>query len=169
MSDIVLEAKASQPKRVIHTLYKCLVHLQSTLLAVLLVLVTLQVLARLLPFMPHMLWTEEIARFVLIWMIFIGAAIGVKENSHFTVSLIKEPDSKIGAGIWELLIALGVFIFAAIFTYRGYKYAMGMAWDISDIAQVSMLWVGSAIPVFGLLSLIFILESVVSQIKKMRA
>ncbi|MDC7235404.1 MAG: TRAP transporter small permease subunit [Spirochaetales bacterium] len=169
MSDIQLEAGASRPKRVIHTLYKSLVHLQTTLLAVLLVLVTLQILARLIPFMPHMLWTEEIARFVLIWMIFLGAAIGVRENTHFTVSLVQEPDSKIGAGIWELLIALGVFVFAAIFSYRGYKYAMGMFWDISDIAQISMFWVGSAIPVFGLLALIFILESVVSQIKKMRA
>lgn len=169
MSDIKLEAGASRPKRVLHTLYRCLVHLQTSLLAILLILVTLQILARLIPFMPYMLWTEEIARFVLIWMIFLGAAIGVKENSHFTVSLIQEPESKIGAGIWELLIAIAVFTFSAIFTYRGYKYAMGMFWDISDISQISMFWVGSAIPVFGLLSLIFILESVVSQIKKMRA
>ena len=48
--------------------------------------------------------------------------------------------------------------FCAIFLLRGYSYAEVLRYDISDVAQISMLWVGASIPVFGALSLIFLVE-----------
>ncbi|QEN09656.1 TRAP transporter small permease [Oceanispirochaeta crateris] len=166
MIDTQIGKNTSLITKIANTLYRSLLIIQTSFLGFLLILVTLQIISRLIPALPYMLWTEEISRFLLVWVIFLGAAIGVKENSHFTVSLLPEPKSKLGATIWELSIAGLTIIFAAIFTYRGYKYAKVMFWDISDIAQISMIWVGSAIPVFGILSLIFLFETVIKLTKK---
>jgi len=153
-------------EKIMKKLYRSLVVLQTLLLGTLLTIVSIQIITRLLPFLPHFLWTEEIARFLLVWVIFLGAAIGVREGTHFTVSILPEAKSKVISVIWELSILLGMTSLSTIFTYRGLKYAKVMIWDISDIAQVSMIWVGAAIPAFGILSLLFLVEMFIKQLKK---
>lgn len=153
-------------KKIMNGLYKGLVVLQAFLLTALLAMVTIQIVTRMLPFLPHVMWTEEIARFLLIWVVFLGASIGVREVTHFTVCLLPEPKSKIGLMIWDIGIQIAMITLAAIFTFRGWKYAKVMIWDISDIAQISMIWVGAAIPAFGILSLLFILENMISKFTK---
>ncbi|MGL1893595.1 MAG: TRAP transporter small permease [Spirochaetaceae bacterium] len=153
-------------KRILNGLYRGLVVLQTVLLTSLLVMVTIQIVTRLLPFLPYVLWTEEIARFLLVWVIFLGASIGVKEGTHFTVSLLPEPKTKIGNLIWDMGVNIAMFILVTIFIYRGYKYAKVMFYDISDVAQVSMIWVSAAIPVFGVLSLLFLIEAIILRVSK---
>ena len=147
-------------------LYKGLVYTQTFLMSVLLLIVSIQVFTRLIPFLPHFLWTEEIARFLLIWVIFLGASIGVKEGTHFTVSLLKDTKSKVLNKIWDIGVLAAMTTMSAIFAIRGFKYAKVMIWDISDIAQISMIWVGAAIPAFGILALLFIIEKFISQFSK---
>ncbi|MDA3808730.1 MAG: TRAP transporter small permease subunit [Spirochaetaceae bacterium] len=153
-------------EKIMKELYRGLVVLQTFLLGTLLAIVSVQIIIRILPFLPNILWTEEIARFLLVWVIFLGAAIGVKEGTHFTVSILPEAKSKLVSWIWELAILIAMTSLSAIFTYRGIKYAKVMIWDISNIAQISMIWVGAAIPAFGILSLLFIVEMFVKQFKK---
>lgn len=153
-------------KKFINGLYKGLVRLQAFLLVALLAMVTIQIVTRILTFLPHVMWTEEIARFLLVWVVFLGASIGVKEATHFTVSLLPEPKSKIVSNIWEMGIQICLILFSAIFAYRGFIYAKVMIWDISDIAQVSMIWVGAAIPAFGILSLLFLIETMITRFTK---
>ena len=155
-------------KRIMNGLYKGLVAIQALLLVALLSMVTLQIATRIIPFFPYVMWTEEISRFLLVWVVFLGASIGVKEVTHFTVSLLPEPKSAVVAGIWEMFIQICMIAFAIIFTYRGFKYAKVMIWDISDIAQISMIWVGAAIPVFGILSLLFLVETMITRFSKER-
>lgn len=52
------------------------------LAAILSVVVLLQVVFRYALNNP-LHWTEEMARFLLIWIVLLGAAIGIKRKSHF--------------------------------------------------------------------------------------
>ena len=135
-------------------------HAVSLLLGLLVAIVTLQIAGRLLPFIPYMLWTEEIARFLLTWLVFLGAAVGVKEHSHFLVDIFPLVKSKVLQVVWDLFITLGMATVALIFAVRGFKYAMVLVYDISDIAQIPMIWVGAAIPAFGILSILFMIEEI---------
>lgn len=166
MSGFNFKSITSGFEKIMSGIYKALVVIQTVLLGTLLLIVTIQIVSRLMPFLPHFLWTEEIARFLLVWVIFLGAAIGVREATHFTVSILPEAKSGLLAMIWEYGILIGMTTLSAIFTYRGMKYAKVMIWDISDIAQISMIWVGAAIPAFGILSLLFLLEMFIKQSKK---
>ena len=39
------------------------------------------------PLIPSYIWTEEMARFLFIWTIMIGAMVGVREAQHFEVDV----------------------------------------------------------------------------------
>ena len=47
----------------------------------------LQILSRYGDFLPRYIWTEEASRFLLIWMVMLGAMLGVRELTHFDVDV----------------------------------------------------------------------------------
>ena len=55
--------------------------------AILVIPVTLQIFSRFTAIIPHYIWTEEMARFLLVWTVMIGAMIGVRESTHFEVDV----------------------------------------------------------------------------------
>ena len=154
-------------EKTINGLHKGVVTIQASLLGILLLMVVYQICARWIEVIPRALWTEEMSRFLLIWVIFLGAAIGVRERSHFVVEVLSESKSRLVNLIWQGFIVSMEVGFCAIFLIRGYPYAEVLRWDISDVAQISMLWVGASIPIFGALSLIFLAELIIkSSFKK---
>lgn len=147
-------------EKTLDVLHKGVVAIQAGLLGVLLAMVVYQICARWMPFIPRALWTEEISRFLLVWVIFLGGAIAVRERTHFVLEILGDHPSRLVNQIWQSFIIAMEVAFCAIFFFRGYFYAEVLRWDVSDIAQISMLWVGAAIPIFGGLSLLYLAELV---------
>jgi TRAP-type C4-dicarboxylate transport system permease small subunit len=152
--------------KILGLLHKFLVTFQAVLLGVLLLMVSYQIISRWVFFLPRILWTEEISRFLLVWVIFLGAGIGIKENTHFVLDLLSYSKSKVFNLAWDLFVLALNLSFTFIFLIRGYKYAAVLLWDTSDIAQISMLWVGISIPIFGALGTVFFLEILAKRIAK---
>ena len=50
--------------------------------AVLIFPVSLQIFSRYTDLIPSYIWTEEMARFLFVWMIMIGAMIGIRESTQ---------------------------------------------------------------------------------------
>ena len=46
--------------------------------AILIVPVTLQIISRYTALIPSWIWTEELSRFLFIWMVMLGAMIGIR-------------------------------------------------------------------------------------------
>ena len=133
-------------------------HFLSALLAlgvlILVFPVTLQVFARFTDFLPHYIWTEEMARFLLVWTIMIGAMVGLKEGIHFNVDLW--PDLK-GRPRAALDLVTGVFVlaFAAAFLWYGIEF-VDFAWfRISELAELPLWLIHLAWPILGFSWLIF--------------
>ena len=96
--------------------------------------VALQVFARFTDFLPHYIWTEEMARFLLVWTIMIGAMVGLKEGIHFNVDLW--PDLK-GRARAALDLVTGVFVlaFAAAVLWYGMEVVEFAWFRISELAE----------------------------------
>src|SRR5690606_5642058 len=77
----------NQVKAVLHGLHRLLSGLLVVTVAILVVPVTLQVVSRYTELVPAYIWTEELARFLFIWMVMLGAMIGVREGTHFEVDV----------------------------------------------------------------------------------
>ena len=82
--------------------------------AVLMIPVSLQIFSRYTQLIPAYIWTEEMARFLFIWMVMIGAMIGVREGSHFEVDVWPTLGAK-GHAALQLVSGIFILVFAGVF------------------------------------------------------
>ena len=76
----------------------------TSLMLLMVVPVVLQILSRYSGLIPRYIWTEEVARFCFVWIVMIGSMIAVREESHFKVDLLPEPDTARQAGVNSLVV-----------------------------------------------------------------
>jgi len=122
--------------------------------AVLIIPVSLQIFSRYTALIPSYIWTEEMARFLFVWMVMIGATVGVREGSHFDVDIWPTLGAKANA---LLQIVSGVFILmlAAVFLWAGGEFTR-FAWNrVSELADLPLWMIHIAWPVAGLSWLVF--------------
>src|SRR5258708_16169279 len=86
--------------------------------AILIVPVTLQIISRYTALIPSWIWTEELSRFLFIWMIMLGAMIGVREGSHFVVDALPDLPPRANA-ILQIVTHFLVPVFALLFVWWG--------------------------------------------------
>jgi TRAP-type transport system small permease protein len=143
-------------------------NLLSVLLAVtvglLVIPVSLQIFSRYTELIPSYIWTEEMARFMFIWTIMIGAMIGVRESTHFEVDLLPQLTPR-GEAIARLLGRLGVLVAAYIFVTAGVEFTR-FAWKrTSELADLPLWLIHVAWPATGVSWLIFLGEQVLNDLK----
>src|SRR5438105_12586699 len=83
--------------------------------------VTLQIIARFTELIPHWIWTEEMARFLFIWMVMLGAMVGIRDGSHFDVDVWPELRPRPNA-LLRIVSNVFVLAFALVFIWYGVKF-----------------------------------------------
>lgn len=125
--------------------------------------VTLQVFSRYTPLLPHYIWTEEMARFLLVWMIMIGAMVGMKEGIHFIVDLWPALRGRFRAAM-DLLTGSFVLVFAGAFLWYGIEF-VDFAWfRISELAELPLWLIHLPWPILGFSWLLFAGEKFVDDL-----
>ena len=151
--------------RILDALHLLLKVVLGLLVAGLIVPVTMQVLSRYTGLIPRYIWTEEIARFCFVWMIMIGAICAVRDGSHFDLDLLPESaNPKVEAGK-RLFVHLAIGVVALAFAWFGWKLLLFGWYQTSEIASLPMNWIYGAWPLTGLLSLLFLAEKVVREVR----
>ena len=126
--------------------------------------VSLQIFSRYTDLIPSYIWTEEMARFMFIWTIMIGAMIGVRESTHFEVDLLPQMGPRPEA-LARLLGRLGVLVAAVVFVYAGIEFTR-FAWKrTSELAEIPLWWIHVAWPVTGATWIVFLGEHIVSDLR----
>ncbi|MDR1708589.1 MAG: TRAP transporter small permease [Candidatus Accumulibacter sp.] len=148
--------------------FKLLCVLVTALIGLILIPVTLQVFARYTDFIPTWMWTEEAARFCLIWMIMIGAAIAVRTHGHFDIDILPEPKSKSGKILMRLLVEVITAVFGVIFLYVASEFAWEGRREISEITEMSMIIMYAAFPVSAFGWLLFLGEQIVDSVRELK-
>jgi TRAP-type transport system small permease protein len=132
--------------------------------AILVIPVSLQIFSRYTDLIPSYIWTEEMARFLFIWMIMIGAMIGVRESTHFEVDLWPQLGPRAEAAV-KLAASLCVLAFALVFVWSGYEFT-AFAWNrISELAELPLWLIHIAWPITGLSWVIFLGEQMMSNLR----
>lgn len=131
--------------------------LTAFLLLEMVVLVFMQIVSRGL-FGNSFSWTEEIARFSMIWITFLGAAIAFQYGAHigidyFVKKLPQVPDKIIGA-----LGSMICGIFFVVVAYQGWLLMDSASMQRSPALQLSMTYVYAIIPVSVTMMLINLVD-----------
>ncbi len=125
--------------------------------AILVVPVTLQIISRYTALIPSYIWTEEMARFLFIWMVMIGAMIGVREGSHFEVDVWPTLSRRSEAAI-RIVARLGILAFALVLVWAGTEFTR-FAWHrTSELADLPLWLIHIAWPVTGVTWIVFLGE-----------
>jgi TRAP-type C4-dicarboxylate transport system permease small subunit len=121
---------------------------------ILIVPVSLQIFSRYTELIPSYIWTEEMARFLFIWMIMIGAMIGIREGTHFEVDVWPRLGTR-GAAALRLVSGVAVLGLALVFLWYGIEFTR-FAWNrISELAELPLWLIHVAWPLAGATWLVF--------------
>ena len=154
-------------RKLIDGYYRLLNLLLVVTVAVLVVPVAIQILSRHTAFVPSWIWTEEMARFLFVWMIMIGSMVGIRDGSHFDVDLWPELAPRANA-VLRVVADLFVLVMALVFIWYGIRFVQ-FGWDqTSELADMPMTYIFIAWPLTGLTWLLFGGERLLADIRFLR-
>jgi TRAP-type transport system small permease protein len=131
---------------------------------ILVIPVSLQIFSRYTDLIPSYIWTEEMARFMFIWTVMIGAMIGVRESSHFEVDIFPKLPPR-GEAFVRLLGRLGVLVAALVFVFAGINFTR-FAWNrTSELADLPLWLIHIAWPITGATWIAFLGEQMFDDLR----
>ena len=145
-------------KTLIDFYHKLLSWLLVATVAILIVPVSMQIVSRFTGLIPSYIWTEELSRFMFIWMVMLGAMIAVREGTHFEVDVWPELSVR-GAARLRIFSNLFVLLFALVFVYWGFQFVRFGWRQESELAELPMPFIFFAWPVAGLTWALFLGEA----------
>ena len=162
MTDIPTPSSPSLWRRVTALYAKLLEFLLATCLAILIIPVTLQIVSRYTALIPSYIWTEEMARFLFIWTIMIGAMVGIREAQHFEVD-VWPTLSRRSEALVRIVARLGVLAMALVFVWAGLEFTR-FAWNrTSELADLPLWLIHVAWPVAGVTWIVFAGEQILDE------
>jgi TRAP-type C4-dicarboxylate transport system permease small subunit len=131
---------------------------------ILVIPVTLQIVSRYTSLIPSYIWTEEMARFLFVWTIMIGAMVGIRESQHFEVDVW--PDlSRRSEAMVRILARIGVLAMAVVFVWAGIEFTR-FAWNrTSELADLPLWLIHVAWPVAGVTWIVFAGEQILDEMR----
>ena len=134
---------------------------------VLVIPVSLQIFSRYTSFIPSYIWTEEMARFCLVYAVMLGAMLAVREGTHFTVDVFPKLSPR-GEARVELLSGIFVLVFAFVFLWWGWEFTEFAIYRISELAELPLWLIHMAWPIAGAVWLLFQSERMLDAVATIR-
>ncbi|WP_432734849.1 TRAP transporter small permease [Maridesulfovibrio sp. FT414] len=104
-------------------------------------------------------WSEELARFLFVWVVFLGSALIMGESGHLAVQILPSKLKGTGSGIvLEIFINLCSYAFTMLLLVQGAKMTSVMTFQVAPGLGISMSVVYSIIPISASLMLLYLFK-----------
>jgi len=125
---------------------KCLNWVSIISITVMLFIIFLQVIFRYV-FHNSLTFSEELARYLFVWTVFMGSAVVARDNGHIVVGVLTERLKGKKAKYVKIAAYIFTMIFVTILFFQGLKMMRLSSFQHSPALGLSMSWVYLAIPV----------------------
>ena len=117
-------------------------------MAIMTVIVFIQVVMRYV-FSNSLSWSEELARFIFLWLSWIGASYAVKERSHFRVEMFANMIKGKSRIYFEYMILIVWFVFSFFLAWQGTLLLIFLQETGQESAamQIPMTWPYASVPI----------------------
>jgi TRAP-type C4-dicarboxylate transport system permease small subunit len=78
-------------------------------------------------------WSEELARYLMIWCAFLGWVIASRHDSHLAMTYVIDKAPRRARAAVRITIEAATLLFAWVLGQRGLQLAVG-SWDIENVA-----------------------------------
>jgi len=115
-------------------------------------------------------WSEELARYIFLWQIWLGASYGVKRSRHIRIEIIKDKLSEKKNCILEILIIIICIGFCGFLAIKGSElvYNILSLGQLSAALRLPMGYPYLSVPVGASLMIIRYLEKLAETVRRMR-
>lgn len=111
--------------------------------------ISLQIVSRVL--FTSVSWTEEVARFLLIWITFLGAALAYQQGRHIAVTVLRDSLPPVLGRIVSGVATLVAIAFLVTLAKIGWQYMNMQSFQKSPSLRLSMTYVYAVMPLSALL------------------
>ena len=97
-------------------------------------------------------WADEVARYTMIWMCFLGAGLALREGAHVALTNFQTALPIGAARALRGVVLMLLTIFFGVMIWMGWDYMSRAQFQLSAALRIRMFWVYAAMPVgFALL------------------
>ena len=100
-------------------------------------------------------WYDEIARLLFVWIVFLGAAVGVRRTAHFRLHLLVDrfpPGVRRVADVFGVLVLIG---FGLVLIQQGWKLVELGQFQRTPVMGLSKQYVYLSVPAGGALIILY--------------
>ncbi|CAK7065593.1 hypothetical protein CIW83_13025 [Tissierella sp. P1] len=107
-------------------------------------------------FGSSLVWSEEVARYAIVWLTFVGSSVCVYKGAHIGVDAIMNVLSEKGKKVLLLITILMSIAFTLLFTYFSFIITKNVfiTNQVSSTIKVPMVYVYGSMPIGGILMLL---------------
>jgi TRAP-type C4-dicarboxylate transport system permease small subunit len=104
-------------------------------------------------------WYDEIARACFVWVVFLGAAVAVKRGSHFGLHLLTDMLPERGRRLAAFVTPAVIIAFSSVLVVQGWAFMEFGRFQQLPVMGISKVWIYAAMPVGGLLMILYSLQA----------
>ncbi len=105
-----------------------------------------------------MVWTDEVTRVAILWVTFLGSAVGIRRRAHFVIDLLVDAlPSPIGKAM-RTGIRAAVLLVVLLLLWTGWQLSVIGLGRVYPITRISQTWAFASVPVGALFMTMFLVE-----------
>lgn len=150
--------------RVLKHLNRTVLWVLAGLMLVMTIAISVQILVRFTSSFPTLRvsapWTEELARYAMIWLIFLGMAVGLRHRSLIAVTyFVEKLPQAAGRGLQYMALLIS-FLFLGLLVKLGLQSVHYGTVELSPVLRIPKSWVYWAMPAGAVLGALNIVASI---------
>jgi len=83
-------------------------------------------------------WSEELARFLLMWLASLSGAYAFKTRAHFALRFVVDRFNPLWQRLVGTLVTLSVVVFLAVFAYEAFRFTLEVRMMEAPATRISM-------------------------------
>jgi TRAP-type C4-dicarboxylate transport system permease small subunit len=107
-------------------------------------------------------WAEDAAKFLLVWLAFVGSPLGFKHGAHVAIDFVPAAVPAVVRRLVRALTHLIVLVLMVVLVWQGWKFALnGWSQVALTIGDISMFWIFLCMPIGAAIMALVALELLV--------
>ncbi len=147
--------------------YKVVLFLCKLLLIADILITTISVTGRYVPFIPDPAWSEEVVLTLMSYMAVLSAALAIRRNAHIRMTAFDRYLPKTAIKVLDVVADIAVMVLGFIMLIVGWSYAttLGARGTYVSMPWLSRFWMYFPVPLAGFAMIIFEIEALYNHIK----
>lgn len=113
-------------------------------------------------------WSQELSRYLLIWLAWISVSFTIREKKHIRVEILKDRLPKKGQVVVEIIVLILWFIFAVFLAIVGTQFVLNiqLSGQGSPMMGIPMWLIYLILPLAGVLMVLRLIQQFIFIIKQ---